>query len=94
MFDGLLTIGDLERIFKCSRSSIYRWIDDGEFPSPIKIGKLSRWSKESIEKYFRDRGGFIVTHSTQEKRRPRPKLSPTRAAKARIKSRAQRKANA
>ena len=35
----------------CSRGTIYRWVADGTFPPPVKIGeRMSVWLKDEIKK--------------------------------------------
>lgn len=47
----LLTIADIKSQLNCAQSTIYRWIEQGEFPKPLKIGGLARWTKEDLETY-------------------------------------------
>jgi predicted DNA-binding transcriptional regulator AlpA len=28
--------------------TLYEWIKDGTFPKPLKIGRLSRWTKDKV----------------------------------------------
>ncbi len=41
-----------------SRSTLYRMIGAGDFPQPIKLGRLSRWPLDELENYVSglDRG--------------------------------------
>ena len=40
----LLSIQDLTRLTSCSRSTIYCWIQAGDFPKPVPIGARGvRW---------------------------------------------------
>jgi predicted DNA-binding transcriptional regulator AlpA len=56
-----LTMKDLVRILKVSRSTINSWIKDGKFPKPEKFGRLSRWRLEVILKFIDN--GFKMTPS-------------------------------
>ena len=33
------------------RSTVYRLVQAGEFPPPVKFGASSRWRKDDIEEY-------------------------------------------
>jgi len=35
-----------------SRTTLYRMIGAGDFPQPIKIGRLSRWSEDDLNGYI------------------------------------------
>ena len=41
-----------------SRTTLYRMIGAGDFPQPIKLGRLSRWPLDELESYVSglDRG--------------------------------------
>ena len=42
-------VRDLAEEFNCNPSTIWRWVADGTFPKPIKIGGLTRWVGEETE---------------------------------------------
>ena len=48
----LLTLDEVLDMLKCSRASIYAWMDGcgaaPPFPRPIKIGSGNRWVKSEI----------------------------------------------
>ena len=49
MHDRLLRRRDVERITGMSRASIYRLMQDGDFPRPVKIGATAvRWKESDI----------------------------------------------
>lgn len=49
-----ITIFDLEAQLKISKSTIYRWMRDREFPQPIKLGRRAvRWRQDDIEKWIK-----------------------------------------
>ena len=35
--------------FGCSAATLYRWIEKGTFPRPVKIGRGSRWTDTDVE---------------------------------------------
>ncbi len=46
----LLALRELCELLSISRSSIYKWLSEGDFPQPIRIGGRSiRWRVEDIE---------------------------------------------
>ena len=48
----LLTIREVQLIAGKSRSTLYRWISQGIFPKPCKIGPNSiAWPEEAIEQW-------------------------------------------
>ncbi|MCQ4969197.1 helix-turn-helix transcriptional regulator [Atlantibacter hermannii] len=34
------------------KTTIYKWMKDGKFPSPIKLGRSVRWSSSDIEEWI------------------------------------------
>ena len=44
----LLTIQDLETIFRVDKRTIARWWSNGIIPHPIKVGGSNRWRVEDI----------------------------------------------
>ena len=46
----------LEDMLGLSRSTIYRMMQDGEFPRPVKIGRRAvGWSSKEIERWISER---------------------------------------
>ena len=44
-----LRFSDLQEIIPVSRSTLWRWVRDGSFPSPINLGPNTRaWREEDI----------------------------------------------
>jgi prophage regulatory protein len=40
----LVSIKTLEKRYEIGRSTLYRWIKDGRFPAPKKLGpRIARW---------------------------------------------------
>ena len=49
--DRLLTVSEIARQLNCSTRHIWRLLDTGQFPLPIRLGsKLRRWPREAIER--------------------------------------------
>lgn len=46
----------LEKLFKVSPATIYRWIKEGKFPAPIHLGaNMVRWKVSDIETWILER---------------------------------------
>ena len=54
-YKDLLTVDDLSTIFGVSKSTIYKSVKNGEFGTPIQIGRAYKIPKVYlIKKYFRN----------------------------------------
>ena len=43
----------LEKLFKVSPATIYRWIKEGKFPKPVRLGaNMVRWKASDIEEWM------------------------------------------
>jgi len=51
---NMLTGGDVARVLKCSRQSIYRMRDQGRIPPPVRLGRLMRWRRALLEQWIAD----------------------------------------
>ena len=49
---GMLTIRDIARILNCSGRSIYRLVDAGRIPPPVKLGGMNRWPQQAFEAWI------------------------------------------
>lgn len=51
--DRLLTRQEVEAMVGVKRSAIYRWMAQGTFPMPLKLGTSSvRWRQSEIEAWI------------------------------------------
>ena len=48
MSEKYLTFRELGALLSVGRSSIYRRIDDGTLPKPIRLGKLARFRERDV----------------------------------------------
>ena len=56
MCDRLLRRREVEEITGLSRSSIYRLMQDGQFPRPVKVGSAAvRWRASDITAWLESR---------------------------------------
>lgn len=69
----ILRIRDVKRAVGMSVSTIYEWMANGKFPTPIRLGARSvGWKKDDIEAWQESRG--VVSY------RPRTSREPNNAA--------------
>ena len=53
----LLRIGEVSEWLNISRSTIYKWVNDGEFPEPVVLGQddgkrsATRWREEEVQEW-------------------------------------------
>lgn len=47
-----LRISDMQKKFKVSRSTIYRWVDEKVLPEPKKVGKTPMWIESEVDDYI------------------------------------------
>lgn len=48
----LVRLPEIIRIIGVSRPTVYRLIERGEFPKPIKQGRTSAWPSEEVDAYM------------------------------------------
>ena len=60
MVTPILRRPDVEAVTGLSRSTIYKWMDEGSFPKPVKLGpRAVGWREEQIEAWIADRTGEV-----------------------------------
>ncbi|MBX3353305.1 MAG: helix-turn-helix domain-containing protein [Phycisphaeraceae bacterium] len=47
-----MTARDLASLLKISKAGLYRYLSAGVLPPPIRIGRLARWRRSDIERWF------------------------------------------
>lgn len=45
---NLITAEKIAAMLDCSKSTVWRWVKEGRFPPPIKIGSVSRWPVRDV----------------------------------------------
>ena len=55
-----LTQPEISDWLKISKSTVYRWVQEGNFPKPVMIGKpekngTSRWVEEEVKEWLSQR---------------------------------------
>ena len=55
---SMYSTDDLAQIFNCSSRHIRRLVFRGDFPRPVKIGRLSRWPRPTVKHWFTEKVGL------------------------------------
>ena len=74
----LLTVDEVNNALGCSRASIYRWLSDGAFPVPVKVGTRPRFYATDIDKWLKESRG--LPPEPEQLRRARAKSDVQAAA--------------
>jgi len=48
----LLDVRAVAAMIDCSTRHVYRLVDAGKMPAPLKIGTLCRWRKKAVEEWI------------------------------------------
>lgn len=49
----LIRLKEVLHLVGCARSTLYKWISEGKFPKPIKLGKrMSAWRLSQVEEFI------------------------------------------
>ena len=51
----MLTIDDVAAQCRVHTSTVRNWVETGEFPAPIKIGRSKRWLMSDVIQWISDR---------------------------------------
>ncbi|MBU2937527.1 MULTISPECIES: helix-turn-helix transcriptional regulator [Pacificibacter] len=62
----LLNVSDVSKILNCGVSTIWRWVSDGKFPAPTKIGGCTRWKASDVLNFI-DKPNQETSKNTQPK---------------------------
>lgn len=59
--ENLLTMKDVIAFTGASRATIYRWMGEGDFPRPIKIGeRANRWLSSDLSAWLISRERAVI----------------------------------
>ena len=51
--DRLMRLADVEDRVGIRRSAIYRWMNDGRFPKPLRVGpRAVRWRESVVQEWI------------------------------------------
>lgn len=50
----MLTAADVATLLACSTKTVYRMVDRGAIPRPIRLGGLLRWRRAQFEQWLAD----------------------------------------
>ena len=66
MTDRLLRRREVERVTSMSRSAIYRLMQEGDFPRPVRVGPAAvRWRQSDIAEWLESRPVARGEHDPQ-----------------------------
>jgi prophage regulatory protein len=55
--DGLIRVAELAPLLAVAPATLWRWVKDGEFPPPMKIGRsTTAWNKGDVREWLAQRG--------------------------------------
>ncbi len=52
MRESYLKPSEVAEKVRISRSSLFRWVREGRFPAPIKLGKRVLWAESEVETFL------------------------------------------
>ena len=64
----MLDVDDMLATFRCSKSSLMRWVEEGRVPDPIYIGRSPLWHKDTLEAWLTVDHGLIIRKPSKPKR--------------------------
>ena len=53
----LFDVHQVAELLQVSPRSVWRWTAAGQFPRPMRLGRLRRWSRESVQAWLDSRRG-------------------------------------
>ena len=58
--DKYIKVGEISKILGVSRSTIYKWVEEGSFPKPVHFGDATknstmRWVQSELEEWLAKR---------------------------------------
>mgnify|MGYP006212359617 FL=1 len=66
----LLRIGEVSEWLNVSKSTIYKWVNDGEFPNPVVLGhddgkrSATRWREDEVSEWLDNRPRGVQNEDT------------------------------
>jgi prophage regulatory protein len=55
MHERLLKVSEVQARLGVSRAAVYKWIGEGRFPAPLKLGpKAARWPESVVNRWIDD----------------------------------------
>jgi excisionase family DNA binding protein len=50
----MLTVADVAAMLACSTKTVYRLVDRGAIPRPVRLGGMLRWHRAQLERWLAD----------------------------------------
>lgn len=72
---NLIDARAVARLLGCSRRHLYRLTEQGRFPRPVKLGRLSRWPQDQVDEWIRLQAQGLARPSGTDASRPAPSLT-------------------
>lgn len=70
-----LTASQICVMFRIGKTTLHRWVTDGEFPRPICVGKRSmRWAPRQVQAYIAEKNA-LAAGLGEKRSRGRPRTS-------------------
>ncbi|QNN21811.1 helix-turn-helix domain-containing protein [Planctomycetales bacterium ZRK34] len=51
---AMLTAADVAAMLACSMKTVYRLVDRGAIPRPLRVGGMLRWNRTHVEQWIAD----------------------------------------
>ena len=63
----LLSLADLCELLDVERHAIQRWVANGEFPAPFRVGRRHlRWFETDVKKWLRDQQKTAIAQQREK----------------------------
>mgnify|MGYP000299387996 CR=1 FL=1 len=49
---AMVDVNEVAQLLGCSPRTVYRWVDGGEMPCPVKLGAGNRWPRLALERWL------------------------------------------
>jgi excisionase family DNA binding protein len=56
----LLDVRELSQRLGVSQRAIWAWVERGELPAPIELGRLRRWRLQDIERWLAEKASQVT----------------------------------
>jgi prophage regulatory protein len=69
MIDKYVNVKEIAEWLGVAEVTLWRWIADGKFPKPVKLGRSSRWRTSTVEAHLADMHALVdadAAHSAAE----------------------------
>ena len=64
---ALVDAEEIAQFLSCSPKHVRRMADSGQFPKPVKVGRLKRWPRKAIEQWINSQQEKLSIYLSLEK---------------------------